>query len=74
MKWVIFGGVFLIYGAWVATGPLETLEMQYGDSGLTWGILVFGLMIPYGVYFIFNLGKSGQKRKPEDRVEKENKD
>jgi len=44
-----------IYAIWVYTGPMADLEVQYGDSGLTWAILVFGLMIPYGVYFIFKL-------------------
>ncbi|MEE8269498.1 MAG: hypothetical protein V3R23_05740 [Nitrospinaceae bacterium] len=62
---LLLGAVILVYGIWAYTGPLETLAIRYGDSGLTWGILVFGMLIPYSVYFIVNIFKSWKKRKRE---------
>jgi hypothetical protein len=56
----------LVYGVWAYTGPLEILAMRYGDSGLTWGILVFGLLIPYSAYIILNIFQSWNKGKQKD--------
>jgi len=68
---LLLGAVILVYGVWAYTGPLETLAMRYGDSGLTWGVLVFGLLIPYSVYIITNIFQSRKKgkRKESDRKE-----
>jgi hypothetical protein len=63
---LVLGAVILIYGIWVYTGPLETLAMRYGDSGLTWGVLVFGLLIPYTTYIVFNIFQSWKKGKRKD--------
>jgi hypothetical protein len=63
---LLLGAVILVYGVWAYTGPLETLAKRYGDSGLTWGILVFGLLIPYSVYIILNIFQSRKKRKRKD--------
>jgi ABC-type uncharacterized transport system permease subunit len=60
---LLLGAVILVYGVWAYTGPLETLAIRYGDSGLTWGILVFGLLIPYSTYFILNIFQSWKKGK-----------
>jgi len=68
---LLLGAVILVYGVWVYTGPLETLAMRYGDSGLTWGALVFGLLIPYSAYLVLNIFQSRKKgkRKDSDREE-----
>jgi hypothetical protein len=63
---LLWGAVILVYGVWAYTGPLETLAKRYGDSGLTWGILVFGLLIPYTAYIILNLFQSRKKGKRKD--------
>ena len=63
---LLLGAVILVYGVWAYTGPLETLAKRYGDSGLTWGVLVFGLLIPYSVYIILNIFQSRKKRKRKD--------
>ncbi|MDH3256406.1 MAG: hypothetical protein OEM27_02215 [Nitrospinota bacterium] len=63
---LLLGAVIVVYGIWSYTGPLETLATRYGDSGLTWGILVFGLLIPYSAYIILNLFQSWKKRKRKD--------
>jgi len=63
---LLLGAVILVYGIWAYTGPLETLAIRYGDSGLTWGILVFGMLIPYSAYFFANIFQSWKKRKRED--------
>ena len=60
---ILLGAVILVYGVWAYTGPVETLAMRYGDSGLTWGILVFGLLIPYSAYIILNIFQSWKKGK-----------
>ena len=60
---ILLGAVILVYGVWAYTGPVETLAMRYGDSGLTWGILVFGLLIPYSAYIILNIFQSRKKGK-----------
>jgi len=31
---------------------MDYLRHRYAESGLTWGILVFWVMIPYVVYFL----------------------
>jgi len=61
--------VIVIYASWAWTGPIENLAIRYGDSGLTWGILVFGLMIPYTAYIILNLFQFGKKEKRKDSDE-----
>jgi hypothetical protein len=63
---LLLGAVILVYGVWAYTGPLETLAKRYGDSGLTWGVLVFGLLIPYSVYIILNIFQSRKKKKRKD--------
>jgi len=63
---LLLGAVILIYGVWAYTGPLETLAQRYGDSGLTWGVLVFGLLIPYSAYIFLNLFQSWKKWKRKD--------
>ncbi len=60
-KILILGAVIGGYAVWVYTGPLETLAIRYGDSGMTWGFLVFGLRVPYSVYFIVNIFQSRKK-------------
>ena len=65
-RFLALGVVIGVYGIWIYTGPLQTLHVRYGDSGLTWGTLVFGLMIPYGVYFIFNLIQLRRKKDKEN--------
>jgi len=65
-QYLLLGAVILVYGIWAYTGPLEILAIRYGDSGLTWGILVFGMLIPYSAYFIVNIFQSWKKRKRED--------
>ena len=67
LKGLLLAVVILIYGFWVYTGPLDTLAMRYGDSGKTWGTLVFGLMIPYCAYFIFNIVQSRKKKNSGDQ-------
>ncbi len=62
----LLGALILVYGVWAYTGPLETLATRYGDSGLTWGILVFGLLIPYSTYIILNIIQSWKKGKRKD--------
>jgi hypothetical protein len=71
LKILVWGAVIGVYAVWVYTGPLETLAIRYGDSGMTWGVLVFGLMIPYSVYFIFNIFQSRKKGNAEDVETKE---
>lgn len=71
LKILAWGAVIGVYAVWVYTGPLETLAIRYGDSGRTWGVLVFGLMIPYSVYFIFNIFQSRKKRNAKDVETKE---
>lgn len=51
---VVVGG---IYAVWAYRGPIYTLEQRYGESGLTWGLLVFGVLVPYLVHFITGLFK-----------------
>lgn len=63
---LLLGVVILVYGVWAYTGPLETLAMRYGDSGLTWGVLVFGLLIPYSAYLILNIFQFWKKGKRKD--------
>ena len=63
---LMLGAVILIYGVWAYTGPLETLAKRYGDSGLTWGILVFGLLIPYSAYLVLNIFQFWKKGKRKD--------
>lgn len=48
------------YAAWAWVVPIDTLERRYGESGLTWGLLVFGVLIPYLVHFIISLFKPDQ--------------
>ena len=62
----LWGAVILVYGAWAYTGPVEILAKRYGDSGLTWGTLVFGVLIPYTAYIILNIFQSLKKRKRKD--------
>ncbi|MGP0566836.1 MULTISPECIES: hypothetical protein [unclassified Nitrospina] len=52
---LVVGGV--VYAVWAWRGPIQSLELKYGESGLTWGLLVFGVLIPYLVYFITGLFK-----------------
>jgi hypothetical protein len=40
------------YAVWAYLWPVDALHRRYGESGLTWGFLVFGIMIPYLVYFV----------------------
>jgi len=63
---LLWGAAIVVYGIWAYTGPVETLAKRYGDSGLTWGVLVFGLLIPYTVYIIWSLFQSGKKGKQGD--------
>ena len=63
---LLLGAAIAVYGVWVYTGPLETLSKRYGDSGLTWATLVFGLLIPYTVYIILNLLQSRKQGKRKD--------
>jgi hypothetical protein len=63
---LVLSAVILVYGVWAYNGPLETLATRYGDSGLTWGILVFALLIPYTTYIILNLFQSWKKGKRKD--------
>ena len=58
LKILVCGAVIGVCVVWVYTGPLETLAIRYGDSGMTWEFLVFGLMVPYSVYFIVNIFQS----------------
>ena len=49
-----------VYGVWVYVSPINYLQRRYGESGLTWGVLVFGVMVPYLIYFVrshFNQNK-----------------
>lgn len=62
-RYLLAGCALGVYGVWVYTGPLETLETRYGSSGMMWGMMVFGLMIPYGVYIILNIFQSRGKKK-----------
>ncbi|NIQ02284.1 MAG: hypothetical protein GWM98_19370 [Nitrospinaceae bacterium] len=71
LKYIILTGIGIIYGYWAWTGPVTGLKIRYGDSGLMWGTLVFGLMFPYTAYFIVNLFREqkkndGKKRSGED--------
>ncbi len=69
VKWFqkfLLGAVILVYGVWAYNGPLETLAIRYGDSGLIWGFLVFGLLIPYSAYIILNIIQSRKKGKRQD--------
>lgn len=68
---LMLGAVILIYGVWAYTGPLETLAKRYGDSGLTWGILVFGLLIPYSAYLVLNIFQFWRKGKRKDSDKEE---
>jgi len=68
---LMLGAVILIYGVWAYTGPLETLAKRYGDSGLTWGILVFGLLIPYSAYLVLNIFQFWKKGKLKDSDKEE---
>jgi ABC-type uncharacterized transport system permease subunit len=68
---LLLGAVILVYGVWAYTGPLETLAKRYGDSGLTWGILVFGLLIPYSAYIILNIFHFWGKEKQKDSDKEE---
>lgn len=66
---LLLGAVILVYGVWAYTSPIETLTQRYGESGLTWGILVFGLLIPYSAYLvltIFQFWKKGKSKDPEE--------
>jgi len=44
-----------VYGFWAYSVPVAALRTQYGESGLMWGMLVFGLMIPYIIYFVYGM-------------------
>jgi ABC-type uncharacterized transport system permease subunit len=68
---LMLGAVILIYGVWAYTGPVETLAKRYGDSGLTWGILVFGLLIPYCAYLVLNIFQFWKKGKRKDSDKEE---
>ena len=68
---LLLGAVILVYGVWAYTGPLETLEKRYGDSGLTWGVLVFGLLIPYSAYLVLNIFQFWKKGKQKDSDKEE---
>jgi ABC-type uncharacterized transport system permease subunit len=66
---LLLGVVILVYGVWAYTSPIETLTKRYGDSGLTWGILVFGLLIPYSAYLVLNIFQFWKKGKSKDSEE-----
>ncbi len=42
----------LVYLPWTWLEPVRRLKLAYGESGLTWGILLFYVMIPYIGYFV----------------------
>jgi len=44
--------LIILYGVWSFLWPMDYLKHRYGEGGLTWGILVFWVMIPYVVYFL----------------------
>lgn len=44
--------LIILYGVWSYLWPMDYLKHRYAESGLTWGILVFWVMIPYVVYFL----------------------
>jgi len=50
-----------VYGVWAYSVPVAALRAKYGESGLMWGFLVFGVMIPYIVYFVYGMVRSKSK-------------
>jgi len=52
LKLILLVAGVTVYAVWAYAWPVDALRRRYGESGLTWGLLVFGVMIPYLVYFV----------------------
>jgi hypothetical protein len=61
MKPVVGIIAVFVYGIWAYSVPVAALRTKYGESGLMWGILVFGLMIPYIIYFVYGVVRPKSK-------------
>lgn len=61
LKLILLTAAVTAYAAWAYLEPVTALQQRYGASGLTWGFLVFAVMIPYLVYFVSGFFRKGGK-------------